>query len=248
MKLLKSIILLAFSACLFTSCFSDDEDTENTYTAYGYYTISGSMTAGYTLYSDTGGKIIPTNESVSKLTNSAGFGTHTRALLYFQYKPSQISSDQKTITGAVLYDGRYLDENHLLTLEDANTALVTSSDSIFQVTEFMETWAYRGYLNTVINGIYSTINGVNIKPTVNMVYDPASISENAITFDIYYNRHSAQNAASDGPIYFYTSYYLDDIEDEIPGSGNITVTIKCGNGTTKTLTVSRENFHKGNYE
>jgi len=247
MKLFKTILLLAFSACVFSSCLSDDDTTENTYTAYGYYTITGSMTSGYTLYGDTGGKLIPTNESVANLTNSTGFGNHTRALLYFQYKPSQISSDQKTITGATLYDGRYLDELNLLTLEGANNALVTSADSTFQITEFMDTWAYRGYLNTVVNGIYSTVNGVNIKPTVNLVYDPAKITENAITFDLYYNRHSNQNATSSGPLYFYTSYFLDDIEEQIPGTGNVTITINCDNGTTKTLTVSRENFHKGNY-
>ncbi len=248
MKLFKTILLLAFSACVFSSCLSDDDATENTYTAYGYYTITGSMTSGYTLYSDTGGKLIPTTESVSNLTNSAGFGSHTRALFYFQYKPSQISSDQKTITGASLYDGRYLDELYPLTLEGANNALVTSEDSTFQVIDLMDTWAYRGYLNTVVNSVYSTVNGVNIKPTVNLVYDPEKISENAITFDLYYNRHSNQNATSGGPIYFYTSYFLNAIEEKIPGTGNVTVTINCDNGTTKTLTVSRENFHTGNYE
>lgn len=248
MKLLKTFLMLAFSACLFSSCLSDDDESENTYTAFGYYTITGSMSSGYTLYSDAGGKVIPTAESVANITNSVGFGDHTRALLYFQYKPSQISADQKTITGASLYDGRYLEELYPMTIEEANESLVTSSDSIFQITEFMEAWAYRGYVNTVVNGVYSVVNDVNIKPTVNIVYDPASIRENAITFDIYYNRHSAQNATANGPVYFYTSYYLNEIEEDIPGSGDVTVTINCDNGISKTLTVSRENFHKGNYE
>ncbi len=248
MKLFKTILLLAFSACILSSCLSDDENTETTYNAYGYYTISGSMTSGYTLYSDTGGKLIPTTESVSNLTNKAGFGNHTRALFYFQYKASQISSDQSTITGANLYDGRYMDELHFLTLEEANNANITSSDSIFVVMDLSDTWAYRGYLNTVAYGSYSVVNGVNIKPTVNLVYEPANISENAITFNVYYNRHSAQNATPGTPMYFYSSHYLDEIEEKIPGSGDVTITINCDNAATKTLKVSRENFHTGNYK
>ncbi|MBR5068441.1 MAG: hypothetical protein IKX25_03500 [Bacteroidales bacterium] len=248
MKLLKTLLFAAMAACTLTSCLSSDDESENTYSAYGFYTITGSLTSGYTLYSDTGGKVIPTTSSVAEITDSKGFGNHSRAMLYFQYKASQISTDGKSITGAELYDGRYLDELYPMSLQKANEALVTAEDSIFQVTEFMDTWAYRGYLNTVVNGPYSLVNGVSIKPTINLVYDPASITENAITFNLYYNRHSSKTDPSNGPIYFYTSYYLNDLDELIPGSGNVNVTIKCNDGTVKDISVSRENFHKGNYE
>lgn len=248
MNYLKTILISAFAAIALTSCLDDSDDSEGTYSAYGYYTITGNTVSGYTLYSDMGGKVIPTMTSVADVTNNEGFGTHTRAMLYFSYKPNQISSDQKTITGAELYDGRYFDELSPLSLGQANNVNLTSSDSIFQVTELMNVWAYRGYINTVVNASYSSVNGVNIKPTVNLVYDPASISENAITFEIYFNRHSSQNAATNGPTYFYTSHYLDNIDELVPGNGNVTVTVKYSNGMTKQLSVSRMDFHKGNYE
>ncbi len=247
MKLFKTMLCAAFAAIALTSCLSDEE-TENTYTAYGYYTITGSLTSGYTLYSDTGGKVIPSSTSVSDLTGGNGFGNHTRAIFYFQYKASQISQDQSTITGAVLSEGRYFDERSTLSLPEAEAALVTSADSIFQYQDLTDAWAYRGYLNTVVNAPYSMVNTVSIMPTVNLVYDPASISENAITFDIYYNRHTEQNASGYGPIYLYTSHYLDNLDALIPGSGDVRVTLRASGGTTKLLTVSRQNFHKGNYE
>ena len=248
MKLFKIVLFSVIASLSLTSCLDSDEDSENTYTAYGFYTITGSFTSGYTLYSDTGGKVIPTSSSVADLTNSTGFGSHNRALFYFKYKESQVTADGKSITGAELYDGRYLDELNPMSLQVANETLVTAEDSIFQITEFMDTWAYRGYLNTVVNGPYSTINGVAIKPTVNLVYDPSSIAENAITFNIYYNRHSDKTAPSNGPTYFYSSYFLNDLDSMIPGSDKVKITIKSPDGVVKEVSVSRENFHKGNYE
>ena len=248
MKYFYSILISAFAAIALTSCLGDSDETENTYTAYGYYTITGDFTTGYTLYSDLGGKIIPTTSSVADITDSKGFGNHTRALLYFQYKPSQVSQDQTTITGAELYDGRYFDELNPLSLEQANNAQITATDSIFQITELMDAWAYRGYLNTVIGATYSTVNGVNVKPTINLVYDPASITENAITFDIYFNRHSPQTAPSNSPVYFYTSHFLNSIDELVPGNDDVTITVKASNGQSKQIKVSRQNFHKGNYE
>ena len=248
MKLFKTLLFAALAACTLTSCFSDDDETENTYTAYGFYTITGSFTSGYTLYSDMGGKVIPTTASVSDLTNKEGFGTHTRAMLYFRYKADQVSEDQKTITGAELFDGRYFEELYPLSKEYADRTLVTSVDSTFQIRELMDLWAYRGYLNTVVNGVYSSVNDINIKPTINLVYDPASITENAITFTLYFNRHSSSNATSNGPVYFYTSHYLNKIDELVPGSGDVTITIKTTDGLTKELKVSREDFHQGHYE
>ena len=247
MKLFKTLLFSALAVCTLTSCLESDDDSENTYTAYGFYTITGSLTSGYILYSDTGGKVIPSISSVNELTEAQGFGFHTRAMFYFKYKESQISADGMSITDAELYDGRYLDELYPMSLQKADANLVTAEDSIFQVTEFMDTWAYRGYLNTVVNGPYSSVNGVSLKPTINLVYDPASITENAITFDMYYNRHSSKTAPSNGPVYFYNSYYLNDLDGLIPGNGNVTITIKCNDGTVKDISVSRENFHKGNY-
>lgn len=247
MKLFKIFLCAAFAAITLTSCLGDD-DTENTYTAYGYYTIVGSQTTGYTLYSDTGGKVIPSSTSVYDVTGGHGFGNHTRALFYFNYKPSQVSQDQSTITGADLYDGRYFDELKPLSLAEAETALVNSTDSVFQYQSLVDAWAYRGYLNTVVNGQYSQVNTVSIMPTVNLVYDPASITDNSITFDIYYNRHTAQDAAAYGPVNLYTSYFLDDLDALIPGSGDVRVILRGKDGATKMLTVSRQNFHKGNYE
>jgi hypothetical protein len=169
-------------------------------------------------------------------------------MLYFSYKPSQVSQDEKTITGAELFDGRYFDEYLPLSKQQADDALITATDSIFQIRELNDVWAYRGYLNTVVNAPYSSVNGVNVKPTVNLVYDPSSISENAITFDIYFNRHTDQNAASNGPVYFYTSHLLNFIDEIVPGNGDVTITIKTSNGISKDIKVSRQNFHKGNYE
>ncbi|MBO4754346.1 MAG: hypothetical protein J5543_07105 [Bacteroidales bacterium] len=248
MKLFKTLLFSALAACTLTSCLGSDDESENTYTAYGFYTITGSLTAGYTLYSDMGGKVIPTAASVADITNKEGFGSHTRAMLYFRYKANQVSADQKTITGAELYDGRYFDELYPMSKDYADRTLVTSEDSTFQVREFMDVWAYRGYLNTVFNGAYSSVNDINIKPTINLVYDPASITENAITFDVYYNRHSAKNANANGPVYFYTSHYLNRIDELVPGSDDVTITIKSTDGITKEIKVSRQDFYPGHYE
>jgi hypothetical protein len=248
MKYFYSILLSAFAAIALTSCLGDSDESENTYTAYGYYTITGNFNSSYTLYSDLGGKVIPTMSSVAQLTDNKGFGNHSRAMLYFTYKPSQVSQDQQTITGAELYDGRYFDEYLPLSKQKADEALVTATDSIFQIRELNDVWAYRGYLNTVINATYSSVNGVNVKPTVNLVYDPATITENAITFNIYFNRHSEQNATSNGPVYFYTSHYLNFIDELVPGSDDVTITIKASDTVSKQIKVSRQNFHTGNYE
>ena len=141
MKHFYSILISAFAAIALTSCLGDSDESENTYTAYGYYTITGNFNSSYTLFSDLGGKVIPTMSSVANLTDNKGFGNHSRAMLYFTYKPSQVSQDQQTITGAELYDGRYFDEYLPLSKQKADEALVTATDSIFQIRELNDVWA-----------------------------------------------------------------------------------------------------------
>ena len=248
MNYVKTILFSAFAAIALTSCLGDSDEDENTYTAWGYYTITGNYSSSYTLYSDMGGKVIPTMSSVSQLTNNEGFGNHSRAMLYFRYKPTQVSADEKTITGAELFDGRYFDEYYPMSQEQANNAKVTDPDSIFQFRELMDIWAYRGYLNAVVEAPYSYVNGTNIKPTVYLVYDPASITENSITFNFYFNRHSDKTAPSNGPVYFYTSFYLNLVDELVPGNGDVNITVKYNDGSSKQTKVSRENLRKGNYE
>lgn len=237
-------LMLAGVAFLSTSCLSNEESDPQ---ATCYVTIDGNY-PNYKLYADGGGIITPTAESVNSLTSSKGFGNFKRAAFGMTYKTANVTTDEITgqtyIKDAQLTEGQLFPVNEIKTKLEAETELISSEDSTFAITEFTQVWAYNGYLTTLVRGYYSTdASGNGLYPTTNLVYDPSSLTTDAITFKMYYNRHSAQSAAIGGASSFATSYSLEDLVNIIPGSEDVKVTIQPDRGADPvTITVSRKNF------
>lgn len=231
------LISLSLASCL------GDGESDPTYTTAGYYTITGSLTSGYTLYCDFGGKIIPSTTDVVALAGKDGFGDHHRAFLYCTYKDSELSQDQTVITGGTITQLGYLPEKDILSAEAAAEQNVNVADSTFEVTSFSNAWAYRGYLTTLVSGYYSYTEKANIIPTLSAVIDPQSIAENTVAIDLIYNRHTSQDAYKRGPIDVVSSFTLPAVEPQIPGSDSVNVTIRCKGASARKIRVGRRDFH-----
>ena len=233
-KTLISLCAVLLSAVSLSSCLSDSDESENTYTIGGYYTITGSVADGYKLYSDFGGTIVPTTTSVVSICGTSGFGSFTRGMFYFTYTLDQVSADGSTITNAELSTGTYMSTSDPMTLAEAESKhLADSATAILDVAEF---WAARGYLNFNVQGYYGLTEDA---PSCAMVYDPASISDDAITVTLYYNAHCTSFYSYSN---FYYSYPLSSLLDLIPGSGNVTITIQTEGCETEQLNVARSEF------
>lgn len=236
--------MLVGVAFLSTSCLSNEESDPQ---ASCYVTIEGTY-PNYQLYADGGGIITPTVESVNALTSSKGFGNSRRAAFGMSYKTANVTTDAVTgqtyIKDAKLIEGQIFPVNNVLTKNKAEQDLISAEDSTFAISEFTQAWAYNGYLTTLIRGYYSTdASGNGIYPTTSLVYDPSSLDTDAITLIMYYNRHSQQSAAVGGASSFATSFSLDDLVDIIPGTEDVTVTIKPDRGAEPvSFKVTRKNF------
>lgn len=230
-KIVSFLSIALMAAVAFSSCIGDSESS-NTITAGGYYTITGSNATGYNLFSDLGGRVTPSMESVRALCGEGGFGSHKRAILYFEYTPEMVSEDGTAVVGANLTSGSYMHESAPMTVAEAESAKVTEPDSIMRMTELMEVWASNGYLNASIVGMY-----YKSAPTLHLVYDPASISENAIKATLYYNYHSK---TSNGATYLYYSYPISSWSAMIPGSGDIELTVESEGLAAKKVKIARK--------
>jgi len=236
-------VLVILTATLITSCMGID-DYENTYTVTGYCTITGTNPS-YKLYLDGGGVITPSISSVSELTENNGFGDYKRVYMSMTYKTSDYSTNadgEAIINQAELKSGYYIDLKDILTKEKAEKDSVLKNDSIDTIDSFDNVWAYRGYITAAVQGYYRTDNSTGIYPEINLVYSPEDIMENAIKFHIYYNMHKNRGTSKYGPYTFVTSYSLQSLAHEIPGTDDITMYFEVDGADAKTITVSRKNL------
>jgi len=232
-------IFTLFSAALlagltFTSCL-DGETSENTYTYQDCYTVTGSYATGYTLYSDNGNYA---TFDQSCFTGSEGFGTAERLYMTLQYTTAMVTADSKGLKNPNVAECYIMPTTNPMDLETATARNITQSDSCRAVND-LQVWAYRGYLTVQTYASYGSV-----RPTINLVYDTASIATDSITAQVCYNPHTSSTTSGG---YFYTSIRLEPIAFDIPGSNDVVFTIKCNGISDKLLKVSRANFRKGNY-
>lgn len=229
-----------------TSCLESTDSSSNTYTLQGYFTITGSASAGYTFYEDGGGIIVPDASSVSSVTGGSGFGNHHRAIFYIQYTQSMISTDGNTITGGTIASGQYMAEDSIYTQVRADEKGISKADSLYNVTSFDALWAYNGYLNTSVTASYAYVNGANIAPSTYLVCDTASVANDAITLNLLYNRHALTTDVSGGSTTTYSSFYLDNLNSLVPGDADsITVTVHCEGCEDRGVSIARSDMrHK----
>ena len=190
------VALLCATLFGLASCSLDD--TKNQQILGGNFTITGSS-PNYKLIHDNGKVIVsPSAEEVSKVTERAGFGDHKRVYFDVYYYEDDVTTINgiSTISNVELKNGAYLTEDTPITKEEADKAGVTAEDSIFAISTMDQCWVSQGYLNTTFKANYSfTVNEKNevvgILPTTKLCI--TNISDNAITFTMYYNRHTNKN-------------------------------------------------------
>lgn len=218
----------------FTSCLSDD-NKENSYNFQDFFTVTGNISTGYTLYADHGTYVTLDRSS---FTNEIGFGSTERVLMTLIYTEDMISADSKGLKNPTVAECLVVPTVNPLTLEEAAASKVTEADSLYNVNK-LDFWAYRGYLTTETTAFYG-----NVRPTLNLTYDPASIRTDSIDFQLCYNIHkSAPNYGGN----YYTSFRLQSLADLIPGSNDVVVTINCKGCNPVIVKVKRQDFYRGNY-
>lgn len=246
-KNFKTLALAAFAVCaMLTSC---ENEGDNARYISNYFTITGDVETGYTLYQDGGGIIKPSTESIVSAGGKNGFGKNERAMLTFKFEKENIKQVDggQIIEDAYLLEGDYMPLHFPMTPEEAESKNITSPDSLFRVNRFISTWCYRGYLNTMINAPIIIRNGYVVRPGINMIYNPADIKENYIELKVCYNRHSTNGALSDGNQEFVSTFPLYNIGSLIPGDGEVTVKVMVDGDDARTMKVSRKDLERGNY-
>lgn len=246
-KNFKTLALVAFAACaMLTSC---ENEGDNARYISNYFTITGDVETGYTLYQDGGGIVKPSTASIVSAGGKDGFGKNERAMLTFKFEEENIKQIEggKIVENAYLLEGDYMPLHFPMTLEEAESKMITAPDSLFNVNRLIYTWCYRGYLNTRINAPVVLRNGYVVRPGINMVYNPADIKDNYIELKVCYNRHSAKGVLSDGNQEFVSTFPLYNIGSLIPGDGEVTIKVSVDGAEPLTLKVDRKDLERGNY-
>lgn len=247
MNLKKSTLLATALAAigLLASCLDGENDQHS---AYAYFTVTGNNSSGYVLYQDGGGKIIPTMQSVSDLTNGKGLEKVERALLQFTYQEKDVTDN--TITGAVLTGGESVTPFNPVVRQMAESQKILSADSIFNIGSVSSVWAYRGYLNIVYNGYY----GWNEKkdgylyPTTNLVYEMDQQIPNELNLTFCHNERRSKSVNPAGQMTFTSCFRLNQLQNLAPGNDSVTVKISAaGLSSPIKFKVAREDFNKGNW-
>lgn len=219
-------ILSAVIALGFTSCLDDENHSDGTFGAWGYFTIGAKDETGiYSLYSDIGSIVRPTIESVNALTDGKGFGERERAYLAFKYRPEEIqklegNADFKEIVNnATLLDGQYLPMAKLLSVEAAAEAKITDKDSLYTINSFAGAWICNGYLNVSVVAAHA-----DTYPTTNLVIneEATNLDNKELFLNLCFNRHKSITYGQD---VFLTSFPLYDLPYE---NDSIKVVITAG--------------------
>lgn len=231
-----------------TSCLSSGEDDQHS--AYGYFTVTGNTTEGYTLYQDGGGTVIPTMSSVSDLTQGKGFQNIERVMLSYTYQDKDISEDGKSVTGAKLTAGESYTPLTPISKEVADSQNILNGDSIFEVANVSHAWAYRGYLNIIYTAYYAWNEKKNgyLYPTVSLVYDTERMTATELNLTLCHNERRAKGAAPAGSMSFTECFRLTPLQFAAAAADTVTCNIgMAGISKPITLKIAREDFVKGNW-
>lgn len=235
--------LTCVAALVFTSC--DPGGDDNKRYSQGYFTITGTY-PNYKLIEDGGIVVYPSVQSVSKMTNNKGFGDKRRAFFSFSYDEKNITTNNEhaTVQDAELISGNYVTEVKPISFETAKDQNLLATDSIFSIRAYTNCWITNGYLTAIFNAPVSyasnyQISGQFIEPTTNICVENGGISENSITFNMLYNRHSKKDAMSSEVSLIYS---FDIANINIPGSDSINVKLKAEGVKDVTFKVARKTF------
>lgn len=249
MKKVFTWILVACAAGIsLVSC--NKTDSVFHYTTDGYFTITGDMNTGYTLYRDFGGIVKPDMNDVQKVLGEKGFENEKRAMMSLVFTQDDVKDIEggNVIENAKIVGGDFVDVVAPLSLSDADAKGVTATDSIFSVSRVSDVWCYRGYFNTAIYGAVS-INkeGKYIRPSINLVYDPASMEDNKLELMLYYNRHSSQESSTGLTTEFIRSYDISNLLSLVPGQDSIMVTLRMKGADATSCKIGRKDFLQQDY-
>lgn len=249
MKRLRNV-LYPLSVCLLmgttlTGCLDEDDPDNSEKILYAYMTV-GDQDADnvYTLYADGGGIIYPTPASVYALTESySGLSDIERCYFGMTYQKENYSTDgngNMIVRNATLKYGITIPVDTIMSAEMADSLKVTSSDSLYQASDWEGFWGYRGYLTATMNLGYSYNSSGTIEPTVTMVCD--SIRTDSLFVTLCYNRHAS---VSYGTSTFIRSYSLNRFEGKIPGTDSILVIARMKGLSGKKFKIGREDLTTG---
>ncbi len=234
-----STMLLCFCLIGITSCIGDTNSSA-TYSMNGSFTVTGTYPS-YTLVGDNGTIVKLTPESVSKTTDSKGFGDIKRIQAWITYNEDNLTFDANkvgTINKAELQSAAAISINKIYNNEAANEANILAADSIFDITSLQQAWVVNGYLSTYIVANYTVANGKGIAPSVNILVKDENIKQNEVTFTLLYNRHSSKNVTPGGTTNFLHSFTVSDMN--IPGSDSIKVNIEAQGINTASFKIDRK--------
>ena len=234
-------MLATVLAMALTSCVDDDD---NTLYYSDYCTITGSMTEGYTLYSDAGDVLIPDLTSIYSSYGVNGFGTRRRGFFQFSFDKNNVSEradGRSTYRQMSLLFAQGLNCKEPITLSQADSLHVSDADSIWSFTPG-SVWLTRGFLNVTWHGYYSIVGGVAMGPTLHLVYDPSLIATDSIGFTMYYNRHDTQPSTDDNSLTLVDCFDVSGLVASIPGSDSITVSVCIPDGTPVSSRIARSEF------
>lgn len=235
MKKFRYLLGMAVMAALtLTSCL-DNDGKENTYYIEDFYTVTGSYASGYTLYSDNGSYV---TLDQTAFTNDTGFGSTERVYMSAVYSESMITADGKGLTNPSVSSCIIINTTNPMSIDEANAQKVLEADSCASVSS-LNCWAYRGYLTAAPTAYYG-----KARPTLNLVYDPASVRNDSIDVELCYNTH---NSPISGSGIYYTSFRLEPLTYVVPGANDVIVTIKCKGRSDMKLKVPRVDFRRGGY-
>lgn len=230
---MKKIFYLFFSATLFglslSSCI--ENDGENSYTAQDFYTVKGSYASGYTLYGDAGSYC---TIDKSAFNSAEGFGDIERVLMTVVYTEDMITADQSGLTNPNISECIVIPTDNPISVDAAASQKITENDSLFTVSSF-DVKAVNGYLTAYVYASYGTI-----RPTLNLVYDPAATEQRTDSIDLQlcYNPHTSSHSYSGS---YYSCFRLDPFVS-IPGSNDVVMKVSCKGCSDVTIKVKRSAF------
>lgn len=225
-----------------TSCDDNDKELRSSFT--GCFTILGDKNS-YKLVDDANNVFYPTIESVNQVTDNAGFGKNKRAQLFGSYVEERDMEKQTDGTVVVknveLRGGTYIITHKTFSSQEAEKAGILNIDSIFPISKLSQCWLANGYLNTIITAQYSA-NGIKaISPTINLRVIENRTTDNEVTFELLYNRHTTKKQEAAGTAEMLTSHDISDVQ--VPGTNDsVMVQVEVQGGNTWRKKVARKVF------
>ena len=213
-----------------TSCLKDDNGDGNDSSIISYFTIKGTFPDNQ-LVSDNGFIVIPTRESLIKVTNNKGFGNFKRAVLSIVYNGVNMTTDEVTKTTTIKYativNGQLIPSVNPIEAKTAAEKKITVADSLFEIKKLEQSWgSVTGYLSTVVQSeYYINKKRVPVAPTFNVVYDKADMKENELKLTFCSNQHRSKGDNNVNISKFTTSFFIKDILAQVPGTDSVKVTL-----------------------